>query len=103
MLRHVGEGRHQQLLLPLAAFLQPEFQGGLLPQLVLEPQQDANQVILLDGLEQIVLYAVFQGVLRIFKFPVSADDDNMQVRLQVLCPLNQLDSAAPRHAHIRDQ
>lgn len=103
MLRRLGKGLHQQLLLPLAAFFQPEFQGGLLAQLLLEPQQDAGQLVLLDGLEQVILHAVFQGGLGVFKFPVSADDDKVQIGLQLLCPPDQLDPAVSRHPDVGDE
>jgi len=99
----VPQHLHQQLLLPLAAFFQLEFQRGLFSQLVAQPQQNAGELLLLEGLEQVILHTVFQRVLRVFKFPVPADDDKMQVRLQVLGPLDQLDSAAPGHPDVRDQ
>ena len=103
MFCRVGKCLHQLLLLPFAAFFKLEFQRGFFPQLVAQPQQNAGELLLLEGLEQVILHAVFQGVLRVFKFPVSADDDKMQVRLQVLGPLDQLDPAAPGHPDVRDQ
>ena len=54
-------------------------------------------------LEQIVLHAVFQRVLGIFKFPVSADDDEMQLGLEGLGPLDQFDAVAAGHPDVRDQ
>ena len=103
MLCRVRKGLHQQLLLPFTAFFQLEFQCGLFSQLVAQPQQNAGELLLLEGLEQVILHTVFQCVLCVFKFPVPADDDKMQVRLQVLGPLDQLDPAASRHPDIRDQ
>ena len=74
-----------------------------LPHLLLEAQQNAGELLLLEGLEQIVLHAVFQRVLGIFKFPVSADDDEMQFGLEGLGPLDQFDAVAAGHPDVRDQ
>ena len=102
-LRRSQQGVQQQLLLVFSAPFQLEFQRGFLPHLLLEAQQNAGELLLLEGLEQIVLHAVFQRVLGIFKFPVSADDDEMQLGLEGLGPLDQFDAVAAGHPDVRDQ
>ena len=103
VLRRVAQRFQQQILLAFLASLQLEFQSRLFPQLVAQAHQDPGKLLLLEGLEQIILHAVFQRILGIFKLPVTADDDKMQIRLQFLRLLDQLDPAAPRHPDIRDQ
>ena len=94
---------HQQLLLPLSAFLQLELQCGFFSQLIAQPQQNAGEVLLLKRFQQIILHTIFQRILCIFKFSIPADDDKMQIRLQLFGPLDQLNPAASRHPDVRDQ
>ena len=102
-LRRAFQRLQQQLLAALSASFELELQLRLLAQLVLEPQQDPGELLLLEGLEQVILHPVFESVLGIFKFPVTADDDKVQLGLERLGPLDQLNAVAAGHTHVRDE
>ena len=84
-------------------FLTSEFDLFLFPEPVPDAQENGIEFVLFQGLEKIILHTVFNGFLSIFKFPVTADDDAVQCRLQFPRPADQIDAAAAGHADICDQ
>ena len=91
------------LLLAFIALFQLKFERSLFAQLVLDAQQNAGQLLLFERFEQIILHPVFERALRVFKLAVSADHDEMQIGLQLLCAADQLDPVAAGHADVGDQ
>ena len=84
-------------------FLPAEFKLFLFPEPVPDAQKNGTQFVLFQGFEKIILHTVFNGFLSVFKFPVTADDDAVQCRLQFPRPADQIDSAAAGHTDICDQ
>ena len=111
---HGARGRHaaahldhqrvdDALLLALHALFQAIFDGGLLAHLVFYADEQIDHLLLLERLEQIALYAVFERVLRVFKLAVAADDDKMQAGLYLLGLPDEIDAVAAGHTDVRHQ
>ena len=72
-------------------------------QLFLDGLKDGGHFADAHGLEQIVVYADLNGALRILKFAIAADDDDMDAGLDDARRLRQLDARHAVHADIRDE
>ena len=94
---------HQKLFLVICRVFPAAGLISFFPEPVPDAQENGIEFILFQGLEKIILHTVFNGFLGIFKFPVTADDDAVQGRLQFPRLADQVDSAAAGHADIGDQ
>ena len=65
--------------------------------------EGGGQLVLFDGLEQIVAHAQLDGGLRVFEMRVAADDDNFNIGNGPPGPLDQLKPLTARHADVGDE
>ena len=56
-----------------------------------------------DGLEHILVHTGLDGSLGIFKFSIAANNDDVEIRLELFCVLRQLDARHTVHADIGNQ
>ena len=81
----------------LAAFL------AEVGELVVQMQQRHGQLVLADGLEDIVRHVQPDGIARVFKRIVAADNDRAQLRQARLKLPQQLETRQPAHFDVRHQ
>ena len=72
-------------------------------ELLLDDVEQGAHLADAHGLEQILVHARLNGALRIFEFAVSADDDDVNPRLQLFGAVRQLDPGHAVHADVRHQ
>ena len=76
---------------------------NVLVHFLLQGLQDRRHFADAHGLEQIFVHPRLNGALGVLKFPVAADDHDMDVGLQGAGGLGKLDAVHAVHADVRDQ
>ena len=65
--------------------------------------QGGSQLVLFDGLEQIVAYAQLDRGLRVLEVRVAADNDDFDIGNGPSGPFDQFEPLAARHADVGDE